>query len=234
MKFLLSFLLSLVLWQAVPAQAQISLISALFMGTPKAAACVSGSCSDNFVGPASQLLATHNNFWVSISSSNPVSNLALTGSGSVQVSGSPWNTAGAVFAYSSSDTAQITFKAAPFGTIDLDRRVCVRAVPNVTDGYCFQLGYQSGTVSGWDRVVIRKSGAGVAEGSSTGWLYNADHTLRIVASGTTTVTVTAYVDGVVAGTYTDTTSPLGPGSPGFILIGQGHIEDLIAAQFQDF
>lgn len=151
----------------------------------------------------------------------------------MQLGGSLWNTGGAVFSGSTSDTAQITFKAAPYGGIDLDRRLCIHSVPSVTDGYYIRLGFSGGN-GGRRSAMTLKPGTALFDGGSFSWSITADHAVRIVASGTTAIAISVYVDGILATTVTDNTSPLGAGHPGLLLVGERHFEGLRAIQFKDF
>jgi hypothetical protein len=60
------------------------------------------------------------------------------------------------------------------------------------------------------------------------------HTLALVASGTSTVTLSIYVDGVLKGTVTDSTSPYTVAGSGFGLQGDGTVADSIVNEWQDY
>jgi hypothetical protein len=62
----------------------------------------------------------------------------------------------------------------------------------------------------------------------------ASHTLTLVASGTSTVTLSIYVDGVLKGTVTDSSSPYTVSGSGFGLQGDGTPADSIVNEWQDF
>jgi hypothetical protein len=62
----------------------------------------------------------------------------------------------------------------------------------------------------------------------------ASHTLRLVASGTSTVTLSVYVDGVLQGTVTDSSSPYTVAGPGFGLQGDGTAADSVVSEWQDY
>jgi hypothetical protein len=62
----------------------------------------------------------------------------------------------------------------------------------------------------------------------------ASHTLALVASGTTTVTLTIYLDGVSKGTVTDSSSPYTVAGSGFGLQGDGTPADSTVNEWQDY
>jgi hypothetical protein len=62
----------------------------------------------------------------------------------------------------------------------------------------------------------------------------ASHTLTLIASGTSTVTLSIYVDGVLKGTVTDSSSPYTVAGSGFGLQGDGTPADSIVNEWQDY
>jgi hypothetical protein len=60
------------------------------------------------------------------------------------------------------------------------------------------------------------------------------HTLRIVASGSSTVTLSVYIDGTLQGTVTDSSSTLTTPGSGFALIGDGTPADSAVTEWQDY
>jgi hypothetical protein len=63
---------------------------------------------------------------------------------------------------------------------------------------------------------------------------NINHTLALVASGTSTVSLTIYVDGVSKGTITDSSSPYTVAGSGFGLQGDGTPADSTVNEWQDY
>ena len=62
----------------------------------------------------------------------------------------------------------------------------------------------------------------------------ASHTLTLIASGTSTATLSIYVDGVLKGTVTDSSSPYTVAGSGFGLQGDGTPADSIVNEWQDY
>ena len=62
----------------------------------------------------------------------------------------------------------------------------------------------------------------------------ATHTLALVASGSSTVTLSIYVDGVSKGTVTDSSSPYTVSGSGFGLQGDGTPADSTVNEWQDY
>jgi hypothetical protein len=60
------------------------------------------------------------------------------------------------------------------------------------------------------------------------------HTLALVASGTSPVSLTIYVDGVSKGTVTDSSSPYTVAGSGFGLQGDGTPADSTVNEWQDY
>lgn len=64
-------------------------------------------------------------------------------------------------------------------------------------------------------------------------LWGIDHVIKIVASGTSTVTLQFYVDGVLMATETDSTSPIQSGHPGFYVLTGAYISLNLFDSWQD-
>jgi hypothetical protein len=201
-------------------------------GRPKTAPCVSGACSDTWTGPANQLATAHNTAWVDLFPSGvPCSNIRLTGSGTAGILSptSSFNNGGCLYNASSADTSQIVMLPMQGGTT---KYVCARALTNVTQGYCGTPAYAGG--GSWTKISIQKNGAEIAQaGTGAPWSIAVNHTVKIVTSGTSTVTVSVYMDGVLAGSTTDSSSPLPSGHPGFYVVGTGSYSDLLYGTWQD-
>lgn len=175
-------------------------------------ACTSGACSDSFAGTAGTMLTTP---WVEEDvATSP--GLHLTGSGTVQMTPNGAGYAEAIYQNSTSDTSQVTI-VPPSLNGDLERGPCVRmqatGAYTSDNGYCVMV-----LVSGGYGSTVRfyKQFVGVTTATiGTPLDMSISHTVKIVASGTSTVTVSAYCDGTLVGSYTDSSSPLGSGHPGF-------------------
>lgn len=186
--------------------------------------CVSGSCSDNFSGSSGTPLATHNSAWTDAypASGYVVANLQLTGSSTVEVT-SAFGTGGAIYSTSTSDTSQAVYKA--YSDYSIFKAACVRITPGTTSGYCF---YEQSTTSG----IVTKNGS-FATGMAFSLPSGSDHTVKVSASGTTTVIVTVTVDGGSPQTWTDTSSPLAAGHPGIEAGAGSTIADTQLGAWQD-
>ena len=165
--------------------------------------------SDNFTGADDTALETHDSNWTSINATYPVSNLEII-SNTVRHEAT-WQLSGAYYNGSSVDSSQIVFKAGTNGSPA--RNVSVRAGSN-------QRGYSAslGTISSGNYTFfnISKNGAWLATLETSGaWSVTADHTVKITASGSSTVTIEGFVDGSSEGTTSDSSSPIGAGHPGF-------------------
>jgi hypothetical protein len=126
----------------------------------------------------------------------------------------------AMYSISSSDASQIIIE--PYSDAVVGKRVCVRAgVAAGADktGYCAVFG--SAAAGNWTTVDIIKDGAFVTSLFPLVADQTTSHTLKITASGTSTVTITGIVDGSTIGTVDDSSTPDGTGKPGFLMIGNG-------------
>jgi hypothetical protein len=196
-------------------------------GRPKQPACVSGSCTFDWSGPA-QPISTYNSSFADLSSANTANYLSLSGSGTVGVN-TDFRNGGALLQSSTSDTAQIIFSASAGATAGLIKFVCVRA-DGTNAGYCLEPCYNDGS-NNWARICTEKNGVELHQGPISSYDPKADHTAKIVASGTSTVTIEIYFDGVLVDTVTDSSSPLPAGHPGF---GTDAGSDLTQNQFGTF
>jgi hypothetical protein len=77
------------------------------------------------------------------------------------------------------------------------------------------------------KVLVLKKDAALADtqigGDVTISSQNAGDTLTLRATGTSTVTLTVYINGVSQGSVTDSTSPIASGQPGYYANGFGSI-----------
>jgi hypothetical protein len=178
-------------------------------------------------------LATHNAVWQNYTSSYPVANFALIGGGVVQVVANPFNSAGALLGCSTSDTFQIVLQAASStANFNLAKYGCVRAQSGGTSGYCGSPCFSDGS-GNWGRVCIFKNGSLFFQSGLSSYVVQANHTLKITASGTSTVTLNLFMDGTNVGTTTDSSSPIASGHPMFYMGGDGTNADNQFGAVQD-
>lgn len=185
----------------------------------------SGSCFDNFSGSAGTALPTYNSQWVLAGGTNSI---YTTGSGSAQISGS----ASSVYYYSAStsDTAQITL-APSSTTIGYEKLACVRVSSGIP-GYC--VGFSAVSNGYYTACYVMKNFKYLGGGSCGTVSATATHTLSLVASGTSAVTLSIYVDGVSKGTVTDSSSTYTVAGSGFGLQGDGMPADSTVNEWQDY
>jgi hypothetical protein len=185
----------------------------------------SGSCVDNFTGSSGTLLPTYNSKWTLAGGTNSI---YTTGSNSAEISGS----ASSVYYYaaSTSDTAQITL-AASSTTLGYEKLACVRVSSGIP-GYC--VGFSAVSSGNYTACYVMKNFKYLGGGSCGTVSATVSHTLALVASGTSTVTLSVYVDGVLKGTVTDSSSPYTVAGSGFGLQGDGTAADSIVNEWQDY
>ncbi len=187
--------------------------------------CVSGSgtCSDSFAGSSGTTLSVYSAGWVKLGGT---ADIYTTGDGSVAISGQ--NYASYVYASSSSDTSQINVN--PSGTQLADTRdACVRM--SRAGSYCVGLGGVSN--GSYVNCYVTKSGQWIGTvGCSP--VAGASHTLALTASGTSSVTLAVYVDGVKMGTTMDNANALTASGSGFTLVGDGTPSNTEASAWQDY
>ncbi|MGA3161761.1 MAG: chitobiase/beta-hexosaminidase C-terminal domain-containing protein [Terracidiphilus sp.] len=210
-----------------PVYLQSSTASAVYIINMAASGCPtgSGSCVDNFTGASGTLLPTYNSKWVLASGTNAI---YTTGANSAQISGS----ASAVYYYSAStsDTSQITV-AASSTTINYEKLVCVRVSSGIS-GYC--VGFSAVSSGNYTNCYVMKNFKYLGGGGCGTIPATASHTLGLVASGITTVSLSVYVDGVLKGTLTDSSSPNTIAGSGFGLEGDGTPADSTVDEWQDY
>jgi hypothetical protein len=185
----------------------------------------SGSCFDNFTGSSGTLLPIYNSQWVLAGGTNSI---YTTGSDSAEIPGS----ASAVYYYSAStsDTSQITL-APSSATIGYEKLACVRVSSGIP-GYC--VGFSAVSSRNYTACYVMKNFKYLSGGSCGTVSATASHTVALVASGTSTVTLSVYVDGVLKGTVTDSSSPYTVAGSGFGLQGDGTPADSIVNEWQDY
>jgi hypothetical protein len=167
---------------------------------------VASGYSDSFTGTNNTALATHDANWTI--ASGTLSNLIIYGNG---LTSKGWVNTWAYYNASSADISQVTFLA----NDSLDApQVCVRMGAS-QNGYCVYFDSASG--GNYTRMVVEKNGGSAQYYTGLSYAQNANHTIKITASGTSTVTIHVFVDTADLGALTDSSSPLGAGHPGVAL-----------------
>lgn len=190
--------------------------------------------SDSFDGAASTPLATHDPNWANVGTWNgspyAVADLMLDGTGNC-IPVHTYNDGGARYTGSNSDTSVMTVAARSHATSS-HMGPCVRA-NGTSIGYFARL---SSNGTNWNGVEIYKGdGTQIAVNSSiAGILCNVSREVRISASGTSTVTITVYIDGVLVLTGTDSASPITSGNPGFLSEWESTAAEQAVAQWRDY
>lgn len=224
----LKLLLSLVLLP-LSCKAQV-MQQAIINSKPAASSPCASPASDTFAGTTGTALATHNSCWSNANATYVVSSWQLNGSSAVKIT-SQFGSAGAIY-NNTSDTSSLVIKQAT-ATHYNTTTVAVRMTLNTHLGY--SAGF-TGAISGGNlgTVTLNKDN-GFFNACFGTWSATADHTIKIVASGTSTTSINISVDGVACGsTFTDSSSPLTSGSPGFYATGDNtSTSDTINGPWQD-
>lgn len=161
--------------------------------------------SDSFTNTDGTSLSTHNANWGTIGGTifTIQSNCAYAGT---------WAVREARYTASSADLSQVVWKGS-ISAVQADvAKVHVR-MSSSTEGYASKPNVSGGNVIG---LILTKNGSWL--GSLTGGgnpSVSLDLTLKITASGTSTVTVEGFINGTSVGTATDSSSPIAAGNPGF-------------------
>lgn len=212
-KRLLSALLLLSIWFAVKARAQSTCVSG------------SGTCTDAFTsGGTIAPLSTYNSSWVKVQGT---ADAYTTGDNSIAISGS--NYAYYSFTPSSADVSQIT--VAPSTTQSFyARQACVRLTSN--GAYCVGFGSVSNGV--YAGCYLAKGGQFIGNAGCGSLSATTSHSLALIATGTNSVALSVYVDGVQTGTVTDSAAPYTTGRPGLALLGDGNAANSQILNWQDY
>jgi hypothetical protein len=181
--------------------------------------CTSGNCSDAFVGTSGTALATQDPNWETFSSDYSLTGLTLNGSGYATPAAD--GSGGALYGLSTSGTSAIIIPAGMTSSNHYDVDVYGTSSSTATFyGYLAILESSGGT--NWNVLYLYKGESELTGNSSfTGTFpVSAPHTLSETAttSGSNEV-ITVYIDGVAQITYTDSSSPLTTGNPGFVVNG---------------
>ena len=186
----------------------------------------SGSCYDTFAGAAGTALSAYNPNWALLSGSwGPMD---TTGANSVTLStADSW----AQYSYSAStsEVSQITVPTSNDTNGVYTRAACVRGGGS---GYCVSFGAVSG--GNYTTAYVAKN-SGYLGSVGVSIPATTTHNLGIVASGTSTVTLSLYVDGVLKGTVTDSSgSPILTLGPGIQMRFPTVLADSTISGWQDF
>ncbi len=196
-------------------------------GASAQSSCVSGSgtCADAFSsGGTITPLSTYSSSWLKLQGT---ADAYTTGNNSIAISGTNYASYG--FASSIADVSQITIAPSATQTF-YAREACVRLGSN--GGYCVGFGAVSnGTYNG---CYIAKSGQYLGNAGCGALSATNSHSLAITATGTTSVALRVYVDGVQTGTVTDTAGTYTTGRPGLVLIGDGTPANSQILNWQDY
>jgi hypothetical protein len=221
MKTILTILITL--YMSVPCYA-----GGMMMGGGVTAVAPTGY-SDDFTGTASTPLATHDANWTSMDAAWPVGAFILSGDSTV-LPNAAYNNASAYYAGSASDTSQIVYKGQTHCRVG--SYVAVRAG---AASFGYSATFEGLTGGNWTVMDVRKNGTNQAYPTIANADCTVDHTIKIVASGTSTTTITVYVDGTAAGsTYQDSSTPITSGHPGFYSGTGQYPVDQIFDSWQDY
>ena len=176
--------------------------------------------SDNFTNDDGTALETHNPEWTSVGGLYVVTNLEINSN--IAEHEAAWQTSGCYYDASSEDDSEIVDKARDAGAKHVACRMDASEL-----GYDCSIGFESG--GNWVDCYIGRSG-GYLDTLELGggiWSQASDHTIRVTASGTTTVTIEGFVDDVSQGTIEDSSGSRleGPGHPGFWTAEAGDVTD---------
>lgn len=182
-------------------------VSDIFIVTTADAVADSGS----FTGTDNTTLSAYNSNWAAADGGS-IANAILKSNQLYQNSSTPfW----AMYTASTSDISQVVVKAQAQSTTAVLKGPLVRASADTTGYYLLMQTVSSGNYTG---VLFLRDGVSV--GSCVSVItasLTADHTLKIVASGTNPTTLQGYVDGSLVCTKTDSTTPATSGSPGIYM-----------------
>ena len=162
--------------------------------------------SDDFTDDDSTVLNVHNANWTA-TADYPVTNLEINSNRGQHTT--TWKQSSARWIDSSYDISQIVFIG---GSSASGRHVAARMSDEVL-GYSAYLGNVSGP--NYTSVYIGKNASFLSLVGTGTWATAVDHTVRIQASGTSTVYLDATVDDVEQNQTSDSEDPYTEGSPGF-------------------
>jgi hypothetical protein len=162
--------------------------------------------TDNFTDSDGVGLEVHDSNWNSVDATYTVENLEINNN--VAEHEGTWDHSGAWYDASSEDSSQILAIAHDHA----GKNVSVRMNTNIR-GYSLYMGGASG--GNWTNVNVGKNGAWLAQLDTGTWSQASNWTLKVTATGTSTVTIEGFVNDSSMGTTEDSSSPLSAGHPGF-------------------
>lgn len=182
--------------------------------------------SDDFTGTCGDALDTHDVNWEGAGGAVLNTDIYLTDSAGAtstdaadRLGVNAWRDKGGMYASSSEDSSELLIIGVASAPSDnLFRGPAVRMTTSIA-GYALRM--KTVVDNNYTIAEVTKnggwiSGAGVV--ISEDW--SVDHTLKLTASGTTTVTLTLYIDDVEVHSFDDSSSPVAAGSPGFWISNQ--------------
>lgn len=189
------------------------------LGTITFSSNTAGSTTQAFTGADDTLLDVYNSNWINMPHATGDVDECIIKSNTIRANAA-FGECYAMYNPSSSDSSQLVMK--PFADANVGKGPCVRAGAGAgsnKSGYCANF-IGSPAAGNWIRMGINKDGSYLDE-YSVAISSSSDHTVKIKASGSGTVTLHVYIDAVDLGAKTDSVSPLGAGKPGFHTTGNG-------------
>ncbi|MCB2217982.1 MAG: hypothetical protein KQH59_18120 [Desulfobulbaceae bacterium] len=160
--------------------------------------------SDDFSGTLSNWSA----------SADGIANLEIDSNDHLRLNGN-YRSGSMYYTSSTSDVSQVVVLAGATNGYFWPQ-VCVR-MSGAANGYCFALIENDGT--DWADIVVYKNGVALCYLAGT-YSASANQTIKIVATGTSPVTINAYVGGSeVTDGCSDSTDPIASGAPGIKILG---------------
>lgn len=172
--------------------------------------------TDDFTNTNGTRLNAHSSNWTKSSNSQAYSQFTIQGN-KLQIN--PWKNLRARFTGSSGDSSQLTILAPSTKNMGVGVRMSVDGVGNHV-GYHVSLRVPTG--GNFTRLEFTKSGGWLDHIGGLSLSQSANHVIKLVATDIgNTVSLAAYVDGVLVHTAVDSSSPLQGGLSGVVLENQG-------------
>lgn len=176
--------------------------------------------TDTFTDTNGASLAVHNSCWSTMTQISGLVNSCEIQSNQVRTVGDSGGSSLCSAMYNlSSDSCEIIVGAYSDETVHKSCCVSVGvdAGTNKT-GYC--LFFRTPSSGNWTALEVDKAGA-YLDIKVVSYATASPHTIKIVRTGTSTVTLTLSVDGIAAGTSSDSSSPYTTGKAGFFMQANG-------------
>lgn len=168
--------------------------------------------SDDFTGADGTNIVAHDSNWVESAFSGHTGLTASVTLNSNTARIGTYKEAGGYYTGSVGSESQIT--AIAYSTNSMAIKPAVR-MGSTSMGYTVEFNNSSG--GNWTDAVVKRNGTFLATLSGLTISQASNHVMKITASGTSPVVVTAFVDGTQIGQYTDSTSPIASGYSGFVM-----------------